>query len=555
MKTIIWICILSLAAIRAYGNIVVNEIMYAPAGDEPEWIEIYNNSGDDLQMQNATLSDLSLTKSIPAFVLPAYSYAIFTKDLTNLSKIRQIPANSQVIEFTLPSLNNTFDAVVIKLKGVKEDSVYYSASWGKPGVSLERKSITAASLNQSNWAASIDKSGATCGWENSVSEKPYNLKISNFNYDKASKTISAMIENLGSSDNFEVNYSLFIDLNKDKLFDGSELVINGVASADSNIMVEFPYDTLQKFISSTGNYDLVLEATSGIGLEQSIDSASLNVFLRNPADLFTFNELMFDPNKGSSEYIEIFYNGTDSVSRSGWTLYDESLLGKKGAIFTSGYFKPGSYTTVFFDSTFFDTFPELYGNTDAVYIKSSLSLNNSDDRIFLADPNGDFADSCNYSSGWQDTDIENTTGRSLEKFNPEMLSSNSNSWSTCTDIAGGTPCRENSLSRPVSSDVEINADPNPFSPYSQAKDKSTLISGKSRYLKSRLNLKIYDLAGNIVKTIATNDYTGTEFAYVWDGRDDKGFILPAGAYVVLVESYDTGSNESAASKIMIAIGN
>ena len=41
------------------ASLVLNEIMYAPSGSEPEWLEIYNTTVDSLELNGWEISDIT----------------------------------------------------------------------------------------------------------------------------------------------------------------------------------------------------------------------------------------------------------------------------------------------------------------------------------------------------------------------------------------------------------------------------------------------------------------------------------------------------------------
>lgn len=57
-----------------------------------------------------------------------------------------------------------------------------------------------------------------------------------------------------------------------------------------------------------------------------------------------------------------------------------------------------------------------------------------------------------------------------------------------------------------------------------------------------VNVKIYDQAGNLVRTIkGLNDDSGDN-AFTWDGKNDVGKTVPAGSYTFTVEAKDAAGN-------------
>ena len=142
---------------NAKGDMLINEIMYYPVGDEPEWVELYNASSDTINLKNWKISDSNIsTKSIITqtdVLVPPSSYLVIAKDNVFASCHSGVP----FVIANFSALNNsTSDAVVIydtRLNTI--DSVMYSPSWGgQNGKSLERIDIGMPSTSMKNWGTS-----------------------------------------------------------------------------------------------------------------------------------------------------------------------------------------------------------------------------------------------------------------------------------------------------------------------------------------------------------------------------------------------------------------
>ena len=101
-----------------------------------------------------------------------------------------------------------------------------------------------------------------------------------------------------------------------------------------------------------------------------------------------------------------------------------------------------------------------------------------------------------------------------------------------TRVVPGTP--------PTSApDKEIGVYPNPYH-LSSAFDTPGAYGRQIRFynLPRRATLYIYNLAGNLVKTIEHNDpYSGEE---AWNLISDRGFPVATGLYILVVKDHDTG---------------
>ena len=58
--------------------------MYAPTGDEPEWVELFNNTSDSLDLMNWKISDNNFGTKIlvttESKILSPQSYVVLAKD-------------------------------------------------------------------------------------------------------------------------------------------------------------------------------------------------------------------------------------------------------------------------------------------------------------------------------------------------------------------------------------------------------------------------------------------------------------------------------------------
>lgn len=159
--------------------VVVNEIMYAPPGREPEWIELRNCVGEPVNIRKWQITDASAARhTLPArdILVPPGGYVLLTKDSAALvDACGALPC--QVVGFSgFPSLNNSGDAIVIRdASGVLVDSVTYDPAWHNPdladpeGRSLERVSPGINSNDRRNWGTCVHPTGGTPGASNSIS--------------------------------------------------------------------------------------------------------------------------------------------------------------------------------------------------------------------------------------------------------------------------------------------------------------------------------------------------------------------------------------------------
>ncbi|MCK5457654.1 MAG: lamin tail domain-containing protein, partial [Melioribacteraceae bacterium] len=165
------------------NTLVINEILYSPINGEPEWIELYNTSNEEVNLKNWLVSDIYTTPKIieitdQKLLIQGNEYFVIAKDSTIWEYHKSIVSSVLITNFA--NLNNDIDGVVLKDQyGNLIDSVQYKFSWGgTSGHSLERRFHTDKSNDSTNWNSSIDIELSTPGKKNSITPKNFDLKIS-----------------------------------------------------------------------------------------------------------------------------------------------------------------------------------------------------------------------------------------------------------------------------------------------------------------------------------------------------------------------------------------
>lgn len=152
-------------------SVVVNEVLYRPGPDAPEWIELYNRLDQPVTVHRWTVSDArEVPVSIPDGVLQAHGYGILTRSAEDFRAAhRLIPDGTLVLELAVPTLNDDGDTVTIRTgDGTQLDKMTYGNLDAEPGQSLERRVPDVESERMDNWLLSVSPTGSTPGAENSV---------------------------------------------------------------------------------------------------------------------------------------------------------------------------------------------------------------------------------------------------------------------------------------------------------------------------------------------------------------------------------------------------
>ncbi len=153
------------------NTLIINEIMYSPFTDEPEYIEIYNPADTAVRLLNWVVQ-VGPDKSVLTFdnySIPPKDYLVVSEH-ANFSDRFSIPSSMiLLIENGLPTLSNSGTSVVLRdLIGTTIDSVRYDPTWGGGnGISLERIRPGGEANSPDNWGSCVIVEGGTPGTVNS----------------------------------------------------------------------------------------------------------------------------------------------------------------------------------------------------------------------------------------------------------------------------------------------------------------------------------------------------------------------------------------------------
>ncbi len=151
--------------------VVVNEVMFAPAEGDPEWVELHNRSGQALDMIGWQIQDArpsGETFGREPLQLQPDAYLVVAEDVDRFYN-RFVDRTIQVVApERWVRLNDSGDAVVVRdATGAVVDRMAYG-NREFVGRSLERISGSAPSDDVRNWLSSTHDDGATPGRANSV---------------------------------------------------------------------------------------------------------------------------------------------------------------------------------------------------------------------------------------------------------------------------------------------------------------------------------------------------------------------------------------------------
>ena len=526
------------------GDLVVNEIQFAPPAASSEFIEIYNRSDKTVDLSTLRYADEDqdfapvTTRRAP---LHPDGYVVLARDTAALHATHPDVSARQPSGWD--ALNNGGDTVILRHapSGTRIDAVPYEPSWGGADQpSLERIDPAGPSDAASNFGSSQAAAGATPGRQNSIYAPDTTAPRPRFAEQRDAKTLAVYFDE-----------PLHPPSVTAAAFELPETVATNASLRRDSIAVLTVADSV------TGSSLTVEGVQDRSENTQSGATIRLNGPLNDGA--LSITEIMYDPQAddydnepNQVEYVEV-YNPTERrLSLRGLTLTDrpdedgeadtlrtnqlESIAaGQYGVIAAApnGVASPDSTQLA-------RAFSEAPLGADSVAVllipASDLGLTNEGDRIRLHRADGQAITTVTYSPDWHADALETTSGTALARISPDSNPNAPDNWSSSAAPNGGTPGQRNAVSlSPTADSPEQGLRIRP-SPFSVERDGATRIRYRLAEAPSLVRVRIFDARGRKVRTLEDTRLVGRTGSLVWDGRDDAGDRVRVGIYVVLFEA-------------------
>lgn len=402
---------------------------------ESEFIEWYNSTNSDINLENWSFVNGSSTIKLKPYVLKSKSVVLFCKASdTSLWK----PYGNVIGLSTWPSVNNTAGNLKILDKyGVLIDEVNYQNTWYKNktkasgGYSLECTQSTKKCEGIYVWEASTSNKGGSPGSLNTL----WNLNQPSFyvyQFDFINDS-SIYIRFSSSVDSNLVNMKSNFPLNTTNYPNKIEKL--------NDYYTEYILQFKGKFLNNK-SYNLNLskiKTCDGFGL----DEPNYRFVYRNNDDtsLIRINELMIDPSPAvglaDAEYIELFNTTTNYVNLSSYNL----IIGTTKLILPNYVLKPNEYILI---GSSYDSV-ELKKHGVFIGFNTFPSLSNSSATISLYNKINRLIDRVTYKSSWYRDINKSDGGWSLELIDPYNRCMDVNRWTASINKKGGSPGAQNSV--------------------------------------------------------------------------------------------------------------
>ncbi len=553
---------MDVSAIINPRDILINEYLYYPPEDIPQFVELVNVTGNAINLKGWELRDNSTgNRSITPsdmWIEPG-AYLVLTPDSSTLSTYYSAPNVRQMARF--PFLNRgSKDAVILRTQnGLTIDSLSYTPSPAGDGVSIERISLQAPSWASTNWKPSVHRRGATPGEPNSIPpEEP------------SKPTMDLAV--LTTPHSLTLTFSNEMDITSvhDVSINGIHVSLSPCTSADWRVVL----------CSSAAVLPVELDKPSFIEIEgtRSLFGYPLPMlrvpisWTPNRGDIL-INEIMFNPlqarydgGSDQSHYVELVNVRNHHVHTGDIQMKTKSTTGSTTSTITfierdKAYIAPQSILVLHADtaSTTVSRLSRFFGlNTDSKYFRanrSTLSLNSAAGSVWIYSSGQATIDSVRYDAEFHYPSVRDRRGVSLERIALGGLSIDPRNWGSHAGPLGGSPGRPNSIvpnSRPTTA-AAVELYPNPFSPDNDGYEDVISIRLTMPNPGWLTKVSVYDRHGRKVRTLADGERIGMSYEIFWNGLDDHNRRVFTGYYVILIEAWHIEQRKSQIYKKVVGL--
>ena len=545
------------------GDVVINEIMADPDPAAfgiayPEYVELYNKKGMAVNLKNWKFCVGNTCKTLPDAFIPSDSFIVLTAPASK--SVFPVEVNAIGIS-GFPALNNTGQILQIQNEtGNSISGISYTDEWYQDvikkegGYSLEQVDANNPCGEKQNWKASLNKTGGTPGKRNSVA---------GHNPDTSPPELLRV--NILSTEQLEVSFTESLD--SSTLSDLGLYLINHIGHP---VKVELSKPHYKSIILYLGiplkegiQYTLTVEGKLTDCVGNPIPKNS-HIRFALPAEIakddIVINEVLFDPEPGGVDFIEI-YNASQKVVdlKSLFICHYDTLSGFVSDIVkitTSMYLLfPGEYLVLTEDA---QAVKKQYHteNPSAFLSIADLPALNADEGNICLKTTTALIDHFTYNVNMHFALIKETKGISLERTNFRRFTNDVTNWHSASSAVGfATPGFKNSqFVDDWITEEEVSVNPEIFSPNGDGSNDQVNIHYHFDQPEWSITILIFDSKGRPVKTLVNNELIGSEGVYSWDGINDNREKEQSGIYIIYMKVFNLSGTIKQYKKVCVLSG-
>jgi Lamin Tail Domain/FlgD Ig-like domain len=429
-------------------NVVINEVLYDPAGSDGgyEWIELYNNSDSAINLAGWHFEKAGSDFEYVFFFATYIDYWVYPNSYYLIGE--EFVQNCDLIE-NLAFQNGGTATDGIRL--ISSDTLYTdTVLYDSPNTNNLPDDISNPGLY---FAVDVAGGNSLARIQNGVDTE--NCELDFFECSNPTP---------GEPNFYPIDlaiYDLELTLNNDEYWLQTEVFNLSTQNVDnSTASLEITVNN-----SSYGSYYLpAIPALGSVTFEQQISLPAMEYCVVEAEIIFLYdnelennfaaisilleenpiliNELLFKPESGNQEWIEI-YNRSECV----YVVDNLQIMDASGGIISfDGSLQPNGFLVVCQDANLlFQTYPNCNQNL-VIEADDWTSLNNTEEILILMDEYDTVFDSLSYNGN------SCPSNYSFERVNP--FDDEHIQWLVCQDSSGGTPTFHNSV-LPINKDLDL----------------------------------------------------------------------------------------------------
>ncbi|PWL30858.1 lamin tail domain-containing protein [uncultured Roseivirga sp.] len=424
--------------VPSFRDLVISEVYFdnkLSAGiPNYEFIEIYNQSADAIELRDFAITDKRDTAYLTSFVLQANAYITLSnqggrfefKDYGNAMGLSNFPSLSNTGEtlILLDRNQNTLDSLLYS------KAHYNNETKQNGGFTIELINPDKPCFDVTNYAASTNADGGTPGTQNSV-------------YDISPDVTAPLLSSVEVISNSQLRllFSEAIDVS-------TLLIANFSTSGTETVSAVTVNDAFGTDITLTLSSEFALGTSQTLSVSNVADCSGnvLNTtanFVSGAipeANELLITEIMASPAPSNGlperEYVEIYNNSSEILSLNGLKLTDNNST----TTLSEYDLAPGEYLILASSSATASL--QAYGNVLVVNAFPTLS---SDDIVTLSTPSNTIIFSVDFDNSFFQDDAKDNGGYSIEMINLNPGCYDNSNWTASNDSDGGTPGAQNSV--------------------------------------------------------------------------------------------------------------
>ena len=533
------------------GQIIITELMADPtplvgvppnALPEREYLELYNNSGLTINLENWVLELGSTVKVLPGYVLDTAEFVVVTKD----AGVSEFPVGVPLLGIDMSSTVLVNSGATITLRSPEDvlvNSVSYSDSWYENankqngGWSLELIDINSLCVGKENWNASESLIGGTPGAKNSVA----GIYID---------TISPAIERLAirGDSSIAVYFSERVD---ERAIHSTSYSITPALQIDTifyegtdrnTVRLNFKESLLEGVLYILILSDLPLDCSGNSAQEDSLVFGIPSIPEEGEV---LINEVLFNPYPEGADFVEV-YNYSDRIFDlsklylGNWNIETQTVENAEPLLSESFLFGPNEYLALSQDPTSLMGYA-LKDPAAIVEVENLPSMNDDEGSVAVvtSDLNtvGDYFE---YNDDMHTPLLEDDDGVSLERVSFTTSTQSADNWKSAASVSGfATPGYENSMAYSPISKGTITVDPKVFSPNQDGYRDVVNINYSFSQTGNVVSISVWNSDGKLLRELQKNQSVGQQGFFSWDGTDEHGQRLNSGIYIIVLEYFNT----------------